>query len=151
MPTTKAQQKATMKYLKNNYDDLRIRIKKGNKGIIEAAAQNEGKSLNSYVVEAVNKQLISTGNPSILDTEAIDETMTRDLKGDSPILSPVEQDILSPIYTPAEPTSVPINGDNCPHCGKETIKKTDRLKIYCSTSCRANAFKKRKRAEKGGE
>jgi predicted HicB family RNase H-like nuclease len=73
MPVSKAQQKATMKYLKNNYDDLRIRIKKGNKAIIETAAKKENKSLNSYVIEAVDKQLTAGGNPSILENKDTDK------------------------------------------------------------------------------
>ena len=51
MPTTKAQQKAVAKYMKNNYDELKIRIKKGDKELFKAYAESQGKSLNSYIAD----------------------------------------------------------------------------------------------------
>lgn len=55
MPTTKAQQRATIKYMKNNYDEIRIRVPKGRKVEIDARARGEGRSingmLNSYLRE----------------------------------------------------------------------------------------------------
>lgn len=70
--TGKATTKAKNKYNAKTYDNLRIVVKKGNKSIIEEAAKKEGKSLNSYVLEAVNKQLIATGNESILNSHEED-------------------------------------------------------------------------------
>lgn len=67
MAISEAQKKATAKYHKNNYDRIELKVKKGNKKVIETAAKQAGKSLNSYVIEAVEKQLLSTNNPSILD------------------------------------------------------------------------------------
>lgn len=51
MPTTKAQQKAVAKYMKNNYDEVKIRIKKGDKELFKAYAESQGKSLNSYIAD----------------------------------------------------------------------------------------------------
>ena len=51
MPTTKAQQKAVAKYMKNNYDEVKIRIKKGDKELFKAHAESQGKSLNSYIAD----------------------------------------------------------------------------------------------------
>lgn len=70
--TGKATTKAKNKYNAKAYDSLRIVVKKGNKAIIEEAAKKEGKSLNSYVIEAVNKQLIDSGNQPILNTNKKD-------------------------------------------------------------------------------
>ena len=49
MPTSKAQQRATMKYMKNNYDELKVRVPKGRKAEIEARVQAEGKSINGII------------------------------------------------------------------------------------------------------
>ena len=42
-PASKAQQKAVAKYMKNNYDELKVRMPKGKKDIIKTAAENQGK------------------------------------------------------------------------------------------------------------
>ena len=60
MPASKAQQKAVAKYMKNNYDEIKVRVTKGNKDIIKAHAESNGESLNGFV------------------NRAIDETMERD-------------------------------------------------------------------------
>lgn len=60
MPASKAQQKAVAKYMKNNYDEIKVRVSKGNKDIIKAHAESKGESLNGFV------------------NRAIDETMERD-------------------------------------------------------------------------
>ena len=48
-PTSKAQQKATAKYMKNNYDEIKIRVYKGTKSELQAAAESQGDSLNAYI------------------------------------------------------------------------------------------------------
>ncbi len=61
-PTSKAQQKAVAKYMKNNYDELKIRISKGSKEIIKKAAENsKTNSINGYVTAAINEKLIKDG------------------------------------------------------------------------------------------
>lgn len=49
MATTKAQQKAVAKYMKNNYDELKIRVPKGRKADVEAHATAKGESVNGLV------------------------------------------------------------------------------------------------------
>ena len=49
MPTSKAQQRATMKYMKKTYDELKVRVPKGRKAEIEARVQAEGKSINGII------------------------------------------------------------------------------------------------------
>ena len=60
MAVSKAQQRAVAKYMKNNYDELKVRVPKGPKDIITAHAASKGESLNGFV------------------NRAIDETMERD-------------------------------------------------------------------------
>lgn len=61
-PVSKAQQKATAKYMKNNYDEIKTRVPKGKKAEIQAAAEKQGESLNAYVAEAVRRRMESESN-----------------------------------------------------------------------------------------
>lgn len=54
---SKAQQKAVAKYMKNNYDELKIRPDKGQKAIIKAHADQQGESMNAFVVRAINETM----------------------------------------------------------------------------------------------
>ena len=56
MAVSKAQQRANTKYVKNNYDTALIRMKKGAKSLIEAAAKANNESINGYVKKAVKAQ-----------------------------------------------------------------------------------------------
>jgi predicted HicB family RNase H-like nuclease len=63
MTVSKAQQKATAKYIKNNYDEMKIRIKKGAKQLIETAAKAQNESINGYVKKAIQTRYAAdTGN-----------------------------------------------------------------------------------------
>ena len=53
MAVSKAQQAATAKYVKNNYDEMKIRVKKGTRSLIDAAAKADNESINGYVKKAV--------------------------------------------------------------------------------------------------
>lgn len=50
---SKAQMEATARYEKENYDKVLVRFPKGTKDKIA----NTGKSLNGFIVEAVNEKL----------------------------------------------------------------------------------------------
>lgn len=65
MPASKAQQKAVAKYMKDNYDELKVRVPKGDKDKIKNHAESKGESLNGFI------------------KRAIDETMQRDGSGDN--------------------------------------------------------------------
>ena len=49
MPASKAQQKAVSKYMKINYDEIKIRIPKGQKEVVQAFAQERGESVNGLI------------------------------------------------------------------------------------------------------
>jgi len=49
MPVSEAQKRATMKYMKNNYDRLEIKVPKGRKEYIKDHAQSIGESLYGFV------------------------------------------------------------------------------------------------------
>ena len=62
MAVTKAQQRATNKYIAGNYDRINLTLSKGQKEIIKTHAESMGESVNGFI------------------NRAIDETMERDRK-----------------------------------------------------------------------
>lgn len=61
MPATKAQQRAVAKYMKNNYDELKIRVAKGYKERIKTHAESKGESINSFVKRAIDETIERDG------------------------------------------------------------------------------------------
>ena len=57
MPVSKAQQKAVSKYMKENYDEIKARIPKGQKEIIKTHAEVHGESLNSFINRAISETM----------------------------------------------------------------------------------------------
>lgn len=55
MPISKAQQRATAKYRKENYDQLKVEVKKGKKEELQAHAKLKGESLNGFVNRAIDE------------------------------------------------------------------------------------------------
>lgn len=69
MPVSKAQQKAVSKYMKENYDEIKVRVEKGKKNIIKAHAESRGESVNSFIGRAI-EQTIEQDNTGEHKTEA---------------------------------------------------------------------------------
>lgn len=57
MPTTKAQQKAVHKYVKNNYDRTEILLPKGDKDQAKEHAAKHGESLNGFINRAIRETM----------------------------------------------------------------------------------------------
>ena len=57
MAYTQAQNKATQKYIKGNYERIYISLPKGRKENMKAAAEAAGESLTSYIVKAVEMRM----------------------------------------------------------------------------------------------
>lgn len=57
MAYTQAGNKAVQKYNKKAYDDLRIRVKKGEGDNIKAHAVKQGESVNAFVVRAIDETM----------------------------------------------------------------------------------------------
>ena len=62
MPTTKAQQRAVNKYMKENYDEIKVRTEKGQKDRIKAHAESRGESVNAFINRAISETLEREGN-----------------------------------------------------------------------------------------
>lgn len=61
MSISKAQQKATAKYVKQNYDRIEVKVPKGDKEALQAHAQAQGESLNKFINRAISEQMARDG------------------------------------------------------------------------------------------
>ena len=57
MPTTKAQQRAVNKYMKENYDRVNLTLPKGQKERIKAHAESRGESVNAFINRAISETM----------------------------------------------------------------------------------------------
>lgn len=57
MPTTKAQQRAVNKYMKENYDRVNLTLPKGTKDKVRAHAESRGESLNAFITRAIEETM----------------------------------------------------------------------------------------------
>lgn len=57
MTVSKAQQKAVSKYMKENYDELKVRVPKGQKEAIKAHAETKGESVNGYINRLIDEDM----------------------------------------------------------------------------------------------
>lgn len=53
MPASKAQQKAVTKYMKAKYDEIKVRVEKGQKDIVHDHAAARGESVNGFIGRAI--------------------------------------------------------------------------------------------------
>ena len=61
MATTKAQQRAVHKYVKEKYDRLELTMPKGKKAEIKAHAESQGESVNAFVNRAIDEAMEREG------------------------------------------------------------------------------------------
>lgn len=54
---TKATNKAVQKYCKANYDDIKVRVPKGDREKYKTFAESQGKSLNALIVELLEERM----------------------------------------------------------------------------------------------
>lgn len=59
MTVSKAQQAAVKKYMKANYDEIKIRVPKGRKAEIQAYAEAHDESLNGFINRLILKEMES--------------------------------------------------------------------------------------------
>ena len=57
MTVSKAQQRAVNKYMKENYDEIKVRVEKGKKEIIKNRAKAKGESVNGFINRAIDETL----------------------------------------------------------------------------------------------
>ncbi len=54
---SKAQQRAVQKYVKNNYDRVVLTLPKGKRDEIKRYAEVNSKSMNAYIVQAIEEKI----------------------------------------------------------------------------------------------
>ena len=57
MTVSKAQQQAVTRYMKENYDEIKVRMPKGRKDIVKAFAEQQGESLNAFIIRAITETM----------------------------------------------------------------------------------------------
>lgn len=57
MAVSKAQQKATNKYIASNYDRINLTVPKGRKAAIQAHAAEHGESANAFIARAIEETM----------------------------------------------------------------------------------------------
>ncbi|MGN0503130.1 MAG: hypothetical protein ACI4HN_09420 [Ruminococcus sp.] len=57
MAISESQRKAVAKYNAKSYDEIKVRVSKGNKDIIKAHAESKGESLNGFVNRAIDEAM----------------------------------------------------------------------------------------------
>ena len=64
MATTRAAQAAVQRYEAKTYDKILVRVPKGRRDEIQAAAEAAGQSVNAYIVEAVDRRMQGHERPN---------------------------------------------------------------------------------------
>ena len=57
MPASKAQQRATNRYIEKAYDRINLTVPKGRKEIIRAFAESHGESVNAFIGRAIDETM----------------------------------------------------------------------------------------------
>lgn len=57
MPASKAQQRAVTKYMKAKYDEIKVRVEKGQKDTIQAHAEARSESVNGFIGRAISETM----------------------------------------------------------------------------------------------
>ena len=57
MAVPKANQRAVAKYVKNNYDDIKVRTAKGKRQLIQEHAEKRGESVNAFIKRAIEETI----------------------------------------------------------------------------------------------
>lgn len=63
MATTKAGQAAVQRYEAKAYDKILVRVPKGRRDEIQAAAEAAGQSVNAYIIEAIDRRMERSSEP----------------------------------------------------------------------------------------
>ena len=76
MTVSKAQQRATNKYIAKAYDRVNLTLPKGEKARLQAVAQSRGLSLNAFIAEAIDAALSGSAPAAGAGTSLPTETFT---------------------------------------------------------------------------
>lgn len=57
MAVSKKQQACVARYTKSHYDDIKIRVKKGERDKLQTLAAEQGMSLNAFIITAIEQYI----------------------------------------------------------------------------------------------
>jgi len=63
-PVSKEHQEYTAKYVKENYDEYRVRMPKGKKKQVQEYIMSTGESMNAFINRAINEAMERDKSPS---------------------------------------------------------------------------------------
>ena len=69
MPISEARHKANEKWNSKAYDEIKLRVYKGQKEIIQSAAKENGESVNALINRAIAKELEALGHSYGISSE----------------------------------------------------------------------------------
>ncbi len=95
MAVSKAQQKATAKYVKQNYDRIEVKVSKGLKAEFSAHADTRGESLNAFIGRA----MVET-----MERDTSQKPSESPVRAASPLVSIITPDTLKAAQRAAEAT-----------------------------------------------
>ena len=75
MAYSDSQNKATQKFIKNNYDEIKIRVSKGKKEKYKKLAYEKGCSLNAYIINLI-EQSASHTEEAISSASMVKQTLS---------------------------------------------------------------------------
>jgi uncharacterized protein (DUF1778 family) len=61
-PVSEAQKRASAKYVKANYDEIKVRVPKGKKTLIQEHSHKMGESVSSFINRAIRETMLSDAN-----------------------------------------------------------------------------------------
>lgn len=76
MPISEARHRANEKYNAKAYEEIKVRVQKGKKEIIQEEAKKAGMSTNAYINEAIDA-MMRAGGYGIETTENTDKPISR--------------------------------------------------------------------------
>jgi hypothetical protein len=80
LSVSKAQQKAVAKYMKGNYDEIKLRFPKGKKKAIQEYAKSQNKSVNKLICNLIDADMSKTGAVSEINNYILDDAVRNMLK-----------------------------------------------------------------------
>lgn len=78
MPISEARHRANEKYNAKAYEEIKVRVQKGKKEIIQEEAKKAGMSTNAYINEAIDA-MMRAGSYGIETTENTDKPISRSI------------------------------------------------------------------------
>ena len=144
---SKAQQRATAKYKKVNYDRTELLLPKGKKAALQEHATGMGESLNGFVNRAIDETVERDTTACVVCKASMFRQKHLEPPESYTCSEKCRNEYAEAMGLPDVNETVSQNvAKLCPMCNTQMTQLRS-TKTYCSSSCRAKAHKKRKSNE----